>query len=117
MSLRVVIMREAAADILEAREWYDSQQAGVGDKFYFALRNRVQAAIETPLLPRAWGRRNIRKIRIPKYPYFIYYEIMAEELRVIAVIHGARNPKYINYRLFSASAESQTEGEMIDWRS
>ncbi len=99
MSLRVVITPEAAADILEVREWYDSQQAGAGDKFYYAFRNRVQAAMEAPLLPRAWGRRNIRKIRIPKYPYFIYYEIIAEDLRVIGVIHGARNPKYINHRL------------------
>jgi toxin ParE1/3/4 len=99
MSLRVVITPSAAADIVEARAWYDSQEAGVGDKFYFALRNRIHNALENPLLPRAWGRRKMRKYRIPKYPYSIFYEINAEALQVIAVVHGARNPKYLNYRL------------------
>ena len=99
MSLRVVITPAAAADIVEARDWYDSQAVGVGDKFYFAVRNRIHDALENPLLPRAWGRRKIRKFRIPKYPYSIYCEINAEELQVLAVVHGARNPKYLNYRL------------------
>lgn len=53
MSLRAVITPEAAADILNARTWYDSQEAGVGDKFYFAFRNRVHDALETPFLSRA----------------------------------------------------------------
>ena len=99
MSLRVVITPAAAADIVEARDWYDSQAVGVGDKFYFAVRNRIHDALENPLLPRAWGRRKIRKFRIPKYPHSIYYEINTEELQVLAVVHGARNPKYLNYRL------------------
>lgn len=99
MSLGVVITPHAAADILNARTWYDNQEAGAGDKFYLAFRTRIYEAIETPSLPRAWGRRKIRKARIPKYPYSIYYEIIAEKLRVIAVVHGARDPKYLNYRL------------------
>ena len=99
MSLRVVITPEAAADIINAQTWYDSQEAGVGDKFYFAFRNRIHDALAVPLLPRAWGRRKIRKVRIPKYPYSIYYEIIAEELQILAVVHGARDPKYLNYRL------------------
>ena len=99
MSLRVVITPEAAADILNARAWYDSQEAGVGDRFYFAVRDRIHDALATPLLSRAWGRRKIRKVRIPKYPYSLYCEIVAEELRVLAVVHGARDPKYLNYRL------------------
>ncbi len=99
MSLRGVITPEAAADILNARTWYDSHETGVGEKFYFAFCNRIHDALGTPFLPRAWGRRKIRKVRIPKYPYSIYYEIIAEELRVLAVVHGARDPKYLNYRL------------------
>jgi hypothetical protein len=99
MSLGVVITPEAAADILEARSWYDSQETGLGDRFYFGFRNRTEEVLRAPFAPRAWGRRQIRKVRIPKYPYFIYYEILPEELRLLAGIHGARNPKHISYRL------------------
>ena len=53
----------------------------------------------TRFCPTLGGRRKIHKARIPKYPYSIYYEIIAEEFRVLAVVHGARNPKYLNYRL------------------
>jgi len=99
MSLRVVITPETGLDIAEAKEWYDSQETGVGEKFYSAFRGRLGEGLKSPLSPRAWGRQKIRKIKIPKFPYAIYYEIAGEELRVIAVVHGARNPKYLNYRL------------------
>ena len=99
MSLRVVITPEAAADIVDARTWYDSQETGAGDRFYQIFRKRIHDALKNLLLPRAWGRRKIRKLRISKYPYSIYYEINAEELQIIAVVHGARNPKYLNDRL------------------
>jgi len=51
MSPGVVITPQVAADILEARGWYDSQQAGVGDKFYFNFRQRVQAALKSRFCP------------------------------------------------------------------
>ena len=99
MSFRVAITPDAVADILNARAWYDSQEIGVGDKFYFAFEERIYKALEIPLSPRAWGRRTIRKVRIPKFPYSAYYEIVDNELRILAVVHGARDPKYLNYRL------------------
>jgi hypothetical protein len=55
MSLRVAITPDAAADILNARAWYDSQETGVGDKFYFAFQKRINKVLDMPLLPRAWG--------------------------------------------------------------
>lgn len=99
MSLREVITPEAGIDIAEAKGWYDLQDSGVGEKFYFAFRYRLEETLKMPLLPRAWGRRKIRKVKIPKYPYAIYYEIIDEELRVLGVVHGARDPKYLNSRL------------------
>ncbi len=101
MSLREVITPDAGIDIAEAKSWYDSQESGIGEKFYFAFRHRLEDVLKTPLLPQAWGRRKIRKVKIEKYPYGIYYEIVGEELRVLAVVHGARDPKYLNYRLRS----------------
>jgi hypothetical protein len=44
--LPVVFRPEAAVDVIEARKWYDNQQAGLGDGFRSALANiveRVQA--------------------------------------------------------------------------
>lgn len=100
MSLPLTITPEADRDIAEANNWYDKQQAGVGLRFVLAVRLRFDDIIRSPLLPRAFGRKNIRKVRVPHWPYSIYYRIINDaEIRVVAVVHGARDPKYLNYRL------------------
>ena len=46
MSLRVVLRPEAKADPLEARDWYEQQQLGLGDAFADSADEAV-ARIET----------------------------------------------------------------------
>jgi toxin ParE1/3/4 len=101
MNLGVVITPDAGLDIAEAKNWYDSQAANAGQKFYAAFRvpRSARKWVEIASVATRVGRRKIRKMKIPKFPYAIYYEIAGEEFRVPAVVHGARNPKYLNYRL------------------
>ena len=100
MSLQLIITPDADHDIEEAGDWYDEQQAGVGLRFVLAVRLRFDAMLRSPLLPRPFGRKAVRKTRVPHWPYFIYYRIVNDaELRVVAVVHGARDQKYLNYRL------------------
>ena len=100
MSLQLIITPDANHDIEEACTWYDEQQAGVGLRLVLAVRLRYEDILRSPLLPRPFGRKAVRKVRVPHWPYFIYYRIINDaELRIVAVIHGARDPKYLNYRL------------------
>jgi plasmid stabilization system protein ParE len=100
MSLQLIITPDANRDIEEARDWYDKKQQGVGLRFVLALRLRFDDILRFPLLPRPFGRKAIRRARVPHWPYSIYYRIVNEtEIRVVAVVHGARDPQYLNYRL------------------
>jgi plasmid stabilization system protein ParE len=100
MSYPLIITPDAARDIEEACAWYDEQQIGVGKRFVLAVRLRLEDILRSPLLPRPFGRKAVRKLRVPHWPYSIYYRIINEkELRIVAVVHGARDPKYLNYRL------------------
>ncbi len=100
MSLQLIITPDANRDIEEAAAWYDERQAGVGLRFVFAVRLRFDEILRSPLLPRPFGRKAVRKVRIPHWPYSIYYRVINDaQLRIVAVVHGARAPKYLNYRL------------------
>ncbi len=100
MSLQLIITPDADHDIDHACDWYEERQAGIGRRFVLAVRLRYEDILRSPLLPPAFGRKAVRKIRVPHWPYFIYYRIINDaQIRIVAVIHGARDPKYLNYRL------------------
>jgi plasmid stabilization system protein ParE len=100
MTLRLVITAEAERDIDDAAAWYDRQHSGLGFRFVAHLRLRFSDILRSPFQPRAFGRRAFRKVRVPRWPYAVYYRVVDDsEVRVVAVVHGARDPGYLNYRL------------------
>ena len=100
MSLQLIITPDADHDLEEASAWYDKQQVGVGLRLVLAVRLRYEDILRSPLSPRPFGRKAVRKVRVQHWPYFIYYRIINDvQLRIVAVVHGARDPKYLNYRL------------------
>jgi plasmid stabilization system protein ParE len=99
VNYHVIITPLARIDIAEAVQWYEKRSAGLGRIFWREVKARLIALKQNPLLPPAYGRRNFRKLRIPKFPYSAYYEIVGEEIRVHAVFHAARNPRTLKMRL------------------
>lgn len=92
MSLPVVLRPEAQADVLEARDWYDGQRAGQGDVFAEAVDQLLARIGETPeLFGVVLG--NVRRGKLRRFPYVVYYRVLANWVEVIAVLHGSRNPR------------------------
>ena len=92
MSLQLIITPDATCDIDEACDWYDQQQSGVGRRFVMAVRGRFAEILRSLLLPRPFGRKAFRKVRVPHWPYSIFYRIINDtELRIVGVVHGARD--------------------------
>ena len=99
MSLHFNVSPAADRDLEQACGWYNEKQSGLGDRFVLATRERFEVILRWPELPRAFGRKAIRKLRIPRSPYSIYYRVIGQEIQVVAIVHGARDPHYFNYRL------------------
>jgi plasmid stabilization system protein ParE len=99
MSLRFNLTPHADQDIEEAVAWYDEQVPALGSQFLRALRSRFQEILWQPELFRPFGRRGLRKARILHWPYSVFFRVVQDELRIVAVWHGARDPKELNYRL------------------
>lgn len=92
MNLHLSIQPEAADEANEAFLWYESHQPGLGAEFYRELARCIEFLLEHPMLARIVYR-NVRKRRLDRFPYSLIYRIAGNELSVISIFHGSRNPK------------------------
>ena len=91
MRLPVVLRHEAAADLLAARDWYDRQAMGLGDGFSARAEEVFdQLAAMPELFAATWG--NVRACRLRKFPYVVYYRVLADCVEVLAVLPASRDP-------------------------
>jgi toxin ParE1/3/4 len=74
-----------------ARDWYDRRKLGLGDQFSTrALAVFDQIAEMPALFGLVWE--DIWACRIRKFPYVVYYRVLAEHVEVLAILHGGRGP-------------------------
>ena len=89
MSLPVVMRAEATQDAEDARDFYEEKRVGLGQKFLDRMNARVaQIGFMPELFGVAW--KNVRAVRIKKFPYVIYYRVFTDRVEVLAVMHGSR---------------------------
>jgi plasmid stabilization system protein ParE len=92
MSLPIVFRVEAQAEFDQALDWYEQQQAGLGNDFL----NDVSDALEqVVLMPKSSAQvfADVRRTVVRRFPYSILYCIEETQIVVIAVFHTKRNPK------------------------
>jgi len=92
MNLVATFRPEAEADVLETRDWYEQQQHGLGDSFRDSLDQMV-VGIQTMLQMYAEVLRDVRRGKLRRFPYVIYYRVLSNRIEVIAVLHGSRDPR------------------------
>lgn len=92
MSLPVVVRPEAEADLLAALDRYEQQRAGLGDSFRAAAETMLARIEAMPELYAAEFR-GVRRAKLRRFPFVVYYRMLADRSEVIAVLHGARDPQ------------------------
>ncbi|MCK6524603.1 type II toxin-antitoxin system RelE/ParE family toxin [Myxococcota bacterium] len=93
MSTLKINVRPAALDELErAWSWYEDRRPGLGEEFRACVDAALGAAARDPLAyPRIHG--ELRRVLVRRFPYVVLYLAEADRLEVIAVFHGARDPR------------------------
>lgn len=101
MTIRFV--RSAEAELYEIRDWYEGRETGVGERFLTEVSERLQRIDEDPdRLPQEEtnpSSRDVRRYLLHRFPHRIIYELTADEVRVLAIAHGSRQPGYWSARL------------------
>jgi hypothetical protein len=95
----------AVAEIDAAGEWYDTQLPGLSFELLDAIDDAILLILERP---NAWPRegmvadREIRRFVMRRFPFSLVYYIADDVIRIVAVAHAKRKPKYWSERLRDA---------------
>lgn len=84
---------QAVEELIEAAQFYESRQDGLGIKFLNAVEDVLSSVRTNPLMwkPDRLGR---RKYRIWKFPYLLIYKVRESRVYILAVAHTSRKPGY-----------------------
>lgn len=84
---------KAQLEILDAWEWYEDKQTGLGDRFKNEVARAVQLILKNPLHYPLKGK--FREIKIDVFPYLMIYQVDKREnvIFIISVFHMSRHPK------------------------
>jgi plasmid stabilization system protein ParE len=89
----VVTFRAEARDELEdAYNWYEDQEAKLGEDFLDRVDHTLDRIEQRPESYMVVFQ-DFRRATIGRFPYVIYYRIVSSRVIVIAVVHGKRDPK------------------------
>jgi plasmid stabilization system protein ParE len=98
--MRVLFRPEARDDVLDARDWYERQSAGLGAEFVRALEAAVAIAQRNPeAFPSVLG--DFRRVLLRRFPYSIVYQMQPDTLVVFACFHQRRSPRALGERVKS----------------
>ncbi|WP_414682950.1 type II toxin-antitoxin system RelE/ParE family toxin [Longimicrobium sp.] len=89
----VRLLLEAEDDLDEAAAFLEQRVPGLGRALVEEVERALARLEENPHVgPHA--SRNVRKLRVKRFPYNLVYRILPEEVLVIAVAHHRRRPSY-----------------------
>lgn len=91
MSLRLDFHPTVRDEIDDAYDWYEQQQAGLGGGFLDEMQRILAEMIENPARY-GFADSDIREGLLNRFPYAIYYRVLTDRIRVLAVYHTARDP-------------------------
>lgn len=100
MSLPVILRPEAEADLAEARDWYERKLEGLGARFIAAADKFFEGITS---FPEIYGivMRTVRRGKLHKFPYVVYYRVLPDKIEILGVFHGSRDPKTWRTRIRS----------------
>lgn len=84
---------EAEAELEQAAVWYDERRPGLGLEFLTAVRDGLDEVALHPLRWPVCSRRS-RRYRLNRFPYAIIYQIVQDQVILLAVAHLRRRPGY-----------------------
>jgi plasmid stabilization system protein ParE len=92
MSLRLVISQRARTQIREIIDWWRVNRPAAARRVPIGLKQVLRRIVESPNAAERYEtpRGTVRRCRIPKTPYHVYYRVGADIVSVAAVWSAKR---------------------------
>jgi toxin ParE1/3/4 len=87
----MILRPEFVADLVEAKDWYEFREPGLGNRLEATMDVLIDS-IQTNPWQFALGFRGVRKGMRRPFPYLVIYRILKAKIDVIALVHGRRHP-------------------------
>ena len=89
MKWRVTIRPRAERDLSEARNWYEGQSTGLGDKFVEVMRS---ATLGMEVNAEVWPEyyRGFRRVLLSTFPYKVFYRLVGDRVIVFRILHAGQ---------------------------
>jgi plasmid stabilization system protein ParE len=82
---------EIPDDIAEACRWYEGRRIGLSRRFLRELESTLGRIAAVPEAYAA-GERDVRSARAYRFPYVVHFRFTGQEVVVLAVMFGGRDP-------------------------
>lgn len=91
MRRRLILTPLADGDLLKAHDWYEDQRKGLGKEFRAAVRQAIRQIRSRPE-GRPFFAHTVRRVRVDRFPYWVYYQVSPGLITVLTIFHASRNP-------------------------
>ena len=100
MSYTVINHKEVKNDVLQAKDWYKSQQKGLEKRFANQVKITLNYIIKNPLLFQV-KYNSVRTAFTEVFPYGVHYHFNenSNTITVLGVFHNSVNPNRWKVRL------------------
>lgn len=84
--------------MIEAHDWYEARALGLGLAFQNEVGRQIGRILDTPeQFPIMLA--DIRRVRLRRFPYSLFFRAVGDDVFVIACFHAGRDPKIWRERL------------------
>ncbi len=87
------LTQKAALDIINTKQYYETQNSGLGVKFGFEVNDVIERICGLPLVFTI-RYKGIRAAKIPSFPYLIFYKIGHSEktIEILRIFNTHQRP-------------------------
>ena len=101
--MNLIILDQAKLEVIEQIAWYRDRDLSSAERlaslFEKAIADIAIEPLRFPLMEMRCNPGNIRRARLTNFPIYIPFQVLDNEIYVIAVAHTARRPGYWRRRL------------------
>lgn len=96
--MKIEFFADAEQELIDAAEDYESKAPGLGSRFIVEVERTAAVLMELPSLGENLDRIH-RRVPLRRFPYALIFRHDGETIRIVAVAHRRRRPRYWKSRV------------------